>query len=121
MNRIMNGKRIVLALIVAAFCGAFCAYGTISAQIPGLVITAALLASIFYERLLIGLVIGLADSVVFVKKHRMLNAVLRGAFFGAVVSFSMAVQNLSTGGTVLIGFGIVYGIVIDTIATKFGS
>ena len=117
----MDNRRLIIALVVAACCGAFCAYGTLSAQIPGLVITTALLANVFYERILIGLVIGLADSVVFVKKHRMLNAVLRGAFFGAIVSFSMAVWNLSAGGAVLIGFGVVYGIVIDTIATKFGS
>lgn len=68
----MNGKRIVIATVIGLLCGLFCAYGTAKMEDPGFVITTGLLAAIVYNRVLIGVVIGIADDI-------KLHPVLRGA------------------------------------------
>ena len=118
----MNWKRLIVALVVGALCGLFCAYGTSqldpeSIGIPGFEITFALLAATFYNRLLIGLVIGLSGGIVFLK-GKLANAALRGAILGAIVTVAISFYG---GAEILIVFGIIYGIIIDVAATKFAG
>lgn len=114
----MNGKRIAIATTIGLLCGLFCAYGTlqIAESKPALVITTGLLALIVYNRILIGLFIGVADNIP-------LHPVIRGALIGALLSLAMAIMPMIdtglTDGLTLIAFGIVYGIIADVIATKF--
>ncbi len=107
----MNTKRIIIATAIGALCGIFCAYGTVW-KYPdqfGILI----LASIVYNRALIGFVIGIADNI---KAH----PAVRGAILGTIVSAAMAIP-AGNGGLILVAFGIVYGSIIDVIATKFAE
>jgi hypothetical protein len=112
----MKGRRMAISLVVAAIFGIFCAYGTSGVQIPDFQITMPYLATVFYSRLLIGFAIGLAGSAVLLK-GRYKNAALRGAIIGAVVSIGISIYG---GAEVFIAAGIIYGIVTDLVATRFG-
>ena len=113
----LDTKRMVISLLLAGLFGLFCAYGTATVEIPGLEVTMPLLATIFYGRLLIGFGVGLAGSWMIVQNETK-NAVIRGAIIGAVVTPVIALY----GGTeILMLSGIVYGIIIDVLATKIGK
>ena len=113
----MNTKRMGIALIVAALFGAFCAYGTYTADIPGFEVTLPYLLTIFYSRLMIGLVIGLSEDIKLLKNETQ-NSITRGALMGGIVSIGISFFG---GAEIFIAFGIVYGILTDFLATKFGS
>ena len=112
----MNAKRIAIATVIGLLTGLFCAYGTATMKDPNFVITTGLLASIVYNRVLIGLVIGIGDTI-------KLHPVLRGTLIGAVITMAMSIIPIidgdAMGGLILIAFGIVYGIIADVVATKF--
>lgn len=111
----MNIKRMIIAVIIAAVFGVFCAYGTSTVKIEGFEITLPYLLTIFYARVLIGLFVGLADNVNPLKgKYK--NSVLRGIIFGLLASIVIAFYG---GGEIFIIAGIIYGIIIDVIATRF--
>ena len=112
-----NTKRMVISVALAAFFGFFCAYGTSTVEIPGFTVTLPYLATIFWARLLIGFAIGLAGSWMIVN-NEMKNAVIRGAIIGAVIS---PVISFYGGAEVFIASGIVYGIITDVVATRFGK
>jgi len=111
----INGKRMLLSLLVAAFFGVFCAYGTSTVEIEGFAVTLPYLATIFYARLLMGFMIGLAGGVVFMKSA-LKNAVVRGAIIGAISSIVISFYG---GGEIFVMAGIVYGMITDVVATKF--
>jgi len=113
----MKPKRMTIALVVAAICGVFCAYGTSTVQIPGFQATMPYLLTIFYSRLLIGLVVGLAEDVK-VLKGALWNSIARGAIIGAIMSVGISFYG---GAQVFIPFGMIYGALADFLATKFGS
>ncbi len=113
----MNWKRLLIALVIAAIGGAFCAYGTTMIEIPGLVVDTPLLATIFYGRLMIGLLVGLAGGVVLIKGE-LKNAALRGAILGAIMSVGLGFYG---GMGVMVIAGTVYGLIADVLATKFGG
>ncbi len=113
----INWKRMVVSLLLAAFFGIGCAYGTSTVEIPGFEVTMPYLLTIFYARLLIGLVIGLSENVKLVAGD-MKNAALRGGIFGAIVTGVMAFYG---GAEIFIISGIVYGVITDILATKFGK
>ena len=114
----MNVKRFSIALILGAIAGFLCAYGTKMAVAEGtldLKLTDGILASVFYNRLLIGMVIGIAGGL-------SLTAWLRGLIIGVIVSLAMGITPLVDGNLhgmlVIVGAGAVYGLIIDFIASK---
>ena len=111
----MNKKRLIIALIISAFFGIFCAYGTATVEIEGLEITLPYLLTIFYARLLIGFLIGIGDNILIIK-NKYQNAAIRGALFGIIASIVISFYG---GGEFFIAFGIIYGIITDLIATQF--
>lgn len=113
----MKIKRMVISLTVAALFGIFCAYGTSTVEIPGFEITIPYLLTIFYGRLLLGLVIGLSGDIKLTKKES-LNSIIRGAIMGAIVSVGISFYG---GALPFIGFGLIYGAITDFLATRFGS
>ena len=115
----MNWKRLVIALAVGALCGMFCAYGTseLDPEEMGFGITTALLATTFYNRLLIGLVVGLAGGIVLLK-GQLANAALRGIILGAVVSVAIGFYG---GMEILVLFGALYGLIADVVATRLAG
>ena len=118
----MNKKRIIIATTIGLLCGLFCVYGTMmmvdKGELDSQLVTMGFLAFIVFNRMLIGFVIGVGDKI-------KLNCVLRGALIGAVVSLMMGIFSLLKGDIadtlVVIGFGVVYGIIVDVVATKFSK
>ena len=113
----MNVKRLLIALVFSALFGAFCAYGTSTVEIPDFEVTTPYLLTVFYARLLMGFFVGLCGGLTLVKK-KYLNAVLRGAIFGIITS---VVISFYGGAAIFIGAGVVYGVITDLLATRFGE
>jgi hypothetical protein len=114
----MNTKRVIIATVIGLLAGIFCATGTWMMAEKGELTffpTLGLLASIVYNRVLIGMFIGYGDNI-------KLHPVARGAFFGLVVTMAMSIIPIFDGdlmgGLSLMPFGIVYGIIIDVVATR---
>ena len=114
----MNPKRVLIATVVGALCGVFCAWGTSQIKEPSFPVTAGVLVSVFYNRLLIGFFVGLADNV-------KLHSVIRGALIGIIITMAMSIipiiDGQVTGGIMFLIPGIIYGILADVIATKFSK
>jgi hypothetical protein len=111
----MNLKRLIIALIISAIFGIFCAYGTSTIEIEGFEVTLPYLLTIFYARLLIGFFVGIGDHIELLK-HKYKNSIARGAFFGIISSIVIAFYG---GGEIFIVFGIIYGVITDLIASRF--
>jgi hypothetical protein len=106
----INTRRIKISLALGVVAGAICLYGTLTG-VPG-VLTLPILATIFYDRVLLGFVVGIAYGL-------KIHPLIRGAIIGAVVSLLIAIPSGIIGGALLMGAGVVYGIVTDLVATKF--
>jgi len=107
----MNIRRIGISLLMGAILGVFCIIGArlrFEGQLDNIY-----LFSFWFNRVIIGLVIGLASKCFTLPK-----ALFRGAILGAFVSFAFY---SSTGFLDPVGFiaGIVYGIIIEFVAFKF--
>lgn len=103
----MMNKRLMYGLILGAILGVFCILGA-SLRMPGELSTTYLFA-FWFNRLLMGLVIGL-----FNRPKSIQVGLIRGVLLGAFVSFAFysATEFLD-----LMGFlaGIVYGIIIESV------
>ncbi|MGB2698322.1 MAG: hypothetical protein WBD28_10755 [Candidatus Zixiibacteriota bacterium] len=114
----MNPKRVIIATVVGALCGLFCAWGTSQIKDPSFPVTTGLLVSVFYNRLLIGFFVGVADNI-------KLHSVIRGAFIGAIITMAMSIipiiDGQVMGGIMFLIPGIIYGILADVIATRFSK
>ncbi|MBS7623878.1 hypothetical protein KEJ39_09465 [Candidatus Bathyarchaeota archaeon] len=113
----MKAKRMAISLLVAGLFGVFCAYGASNVQIPGFQVTMPYLMTVFYSRLLIGLVTGLAGDVKLIKRE-LWNSIVRGAVLGAIMSVGISFFG---GAHLLIPLGMIYGAITDFLATRFGS
>ena len=103
-------KRFLVSIIAGAILGVVCVVG---AQIrSSFDYSTAYLFSFWFNRLLMGIVIGLLVVEPNIKK-----ALLRGAIIGIVISFAFY---SSTGFNDHIGFlvGAVYGVIIEFVAIK---
>jgi len=107
----MMTKRINVSLLVGAVLGVFCIIGALVRS--GFQIENYLLFSLWYNRLLMGLVIGLPWP-----KIGMPKLLVRGAVLGLIVSFAFY---SSTGFADIVSFlaGIVYGMIIEYLAFRF--
>jgi len=104
-------KRLPVALITGAVLGIFCIIGAmVRFQFQKDFIY---LFSLWYNRLLMGMVIGLCPS-----GGKLPAALLRGVFLGILVSLAFFA---ATGFTDVISFaaGAVYGIIIEAVAVRF--
>jgi hypothetical protein len=111
----INIKRMVITLILGLLAGIICAGGTVMGNNPNFQITIEYLIYLVYNRIILGLVIGLAENVKIIK-HELANSIIRGALLGAIVSTILVIIP----GLVAFSFviaGIVFGIFIDLIAT----
>jgi hypothetical protein len=109
----MFTRRMLICIITGAILGVVCIIG---AQVrSGFERDAVYLFSFWFNRLLMGIVIGLAWS-----KLNTIQAIARGALLGLLVSFAFY---SSTGFADIIGFiaGIVYGIIIEYAALRLGD
>ncbi|CZQ99441.1 Hypothetical protein Tpal_2372 [Trichococcus palustris] len=109
----MLTKRMKVCITAGAVLGIVCIIG---AQLrSGFGRDASYLFAFWYNRLLMGVVIGLAGGNLGLPK-----ALGRGALLGFFVSFAFY---SATGFDDVIGFlaGIVYGIIIEYVAVKYGQ
>ncbi len=106
-------KRLRDSLLLGAVLGIFCIIG-IGLRL-GFEGNALFLFSAWYNRVILGLVIGLAAPLVFIKGSA--NRFIRGGVLGLLVSFAWFA---STDFIDPLGFaaGIVYGVIIDALITN---
>jgi hypothetical protein len=107
-------KRVLIATITGGLLGIFCIIG-ISLRM-GYLGNELFIFATWINRVVMGFVIGLAGRFMFKKKSNLVC--LRGAILGLIISGSFYI---ATSFKDLPGFfaGIVYGIIIDYIATKY--
>ncbi|TDO92031.1 hypothetical protein DFR79_10857 [Halanaerobium saccharolyticum] len=103
-------KKLKVSIITGALLGIICIIGGgIRMGYSG---SGLYLFALWYNRLIMGILIGLT------KMKPGVNGLIRGGFFGFIVSLAFY---LSTGMTDLISFlaGIIYGVIIVAAARKF--
>jgi hypothetical protein len=107
-----NNKRLLIAIIAGSILGIFCILG-MGIRL-GFFGNEIFLASAWFNRLIMGIIIGLSGHINLSRRY---NTSIRGAFFGLLISFAWF---LSTGFRDFTGFlaGIIYGIIIDYVATR---
>jgi len=115
----MNVKRIGLATILGAVLGIFCIIGA-SGRVGGWVGNEIILIGLWYNRVIMGLLIGFAGTLELISKGKSakwLNAILRGVILGFLVSlqFYLSTKFLDLQ-TFIAGFA--YGIIIDVVSTS---
>ena len=106
-------KRMLIALGSGAVLGVFCIIGaSIRLGWSG---NQLLIISLWYNRLVMGLMIGLAANLKLVQGES--NWILRGAFLGLVVS---AAYFLTAGASDWVSFlaGVVYGVIIEYVLRR---
>ncbi len=111
-------KRIGLATLIGAVLGIFCILGA-GGRVGGWKGNEILLIGLWYNRVIMGLLIGFAGDLQLIKKSnssKWLSSIIRGAILGLLVSLQFY---LSTNLLDLLSFlaGILYGIVIDFLCT----
>ena len=113
MMKSMFTKRMKACIASGAILGVFCIVG--ASLRSGFQSDAYFLFALWYNRLIMGLVIGLAGG-----NLRWPKVIGRGALFGLIISFAFY---SSTGFHDVVSFlaGIVYGIVIEYIAFKYND
>jgi hypothetical protein len=117
----VNGKRLGIALLSGALLGILCIIG-VGARIPGgYLLNIVFLIGMWYNRVIMGLVIGLADEIIFIKGEntRMwANSIVRGLLFGVLVSVAIFLSTEFRDLPSLFA-GMAYGVIIDLVATAF--
>ncbi|MBN2374429.1 hypothetical protein JXL19_11650 [bacterium] len=111
----MLKKRIITALITGAFLGLICIIGG-GLRAGGFTGNGLYLFAMWYNRLIMGLVIGLAGDWKII--NSVLNRYVRGGLLGFVISSAFF---LSTGMQDTVAFlaGIVYGVIIEYTARRY--
>jgi hypothetical protein len=119
VDDMVNYRRLSISVLTGALLGVLCIIG-VGARIPGGYLpNIVFLIGMWYNRVIMGLLIGLAGDIQILKSEnasKLGNAFLRGLIFGILVSSAIF---LSTEFRDLLSFfaGIAYGIIIDIIAT----
>ena len=109
-------KRLIISIITGSLLGILCIIGL--SYRMGFEGNEMLIAATWFNRFIMGVVIGLAGKLKITKSN--LNHLFRGALLGLLISFSLYI---ATGFIDTPGFiaGIIYGIIIDLIATKYAK
>jgi hypothetical protein len=117
----MNAKRLAIALITGALLGILCIIG-VGTRLPGgIPANLIYLIGMWYNRLIMGLVIGLVEEITLItgKGNRIwINALLRGLIFGVLISSAIFLSTEFRDLPALFA-GIIYGLIIDLVATAF--
>lgn len=116
MNKLL--KRVGIATFLGAILGVFCILGQ-SQRMPAnpLPNATVYLIAAWYNRVIMGILIGFAGEWQIVQKSTLLNAVVRGAILGIIVSVSFGLLQQRV--EIMYFFaGIVWGILNDSVTTK---
>lgn len=107
-------KRVIYSTLFGAVLGIFCIIGAI--QRFGYNGNEIFFIALWYNRIIMGFVIGLSGKIVIVKGKR--NSIIRGVILGAVIGGEFF---LASGMKDINGFyaALVYGLLIDFVVTAF--
>ncbi|MBU0494127.1 MAG: hypothetical protein KKA73_23975 [Chloroflexi bacterium] len=112
---LQKNRRLIVSLITGALLGLVCVVG-VGWRVGGLAGNEWFLFAMWYNRVIMGLVIGLAADLEFV--HHPANRYIRGLILGALVSaaifFSTEMRDIPA-----LFAGIVYGPIIEFVARWF--
>ncbi|MFX1537710.1 MAG: hypothetical protein ACFFDI_26230 [Promethearchaeota archaeon] len=112
----MNIKRIILGIIFGVVAGILCVFGNILLT-PSWTGNEGFLVIAFWNRVILGLLIGFAGDLKLVQSETApLNAIIRGAIFGAIVSLHLAFFS-NVFSFLFFLMGIVFGAAIDLLGT----
>jgi hypothetical protein len=106
-------KRAVIGLLSGAVLGVFCILGLNIRM--GNQVTGMFLFATWLNRVVMGMIIGFYSPI----SKKIIQAALRGASLGLIVSLSFYVATDFLDSTGFIA-GIFYGVIIDIICTKYG-
>lgn len=114
----MNVKRLGLATLLGAVLGIFCIIGA-SGRVGGWVGNEILLIGLWYNRVIMGILIGFAGTLELIKnrtKSKWINSILRGLILGLLVSLQFFLSTVFLDPPTFLA-GIAYGVIIDLITT----
>ena len=113
----MKWKRFWIGTGMGAILGIFCIIG-VSQRIPVSVENPVMyLAAAWYNRVTMGIIIGLAGEIEIIPKKSFINALIRGALIGAIVSVNFGILS-QTPEYMFFAAGIMFGIINDVVTTK---
>lgn len=104
-------KRISISILLSCILGIFCVVGVSIRR--NITFTDLVLWQIFYNRIILGIVVGLSGWI-------KAKPVIRGAVAGLIVSFSVYIGS-GFSDPVTFFAGIIYGVIIDLVATKYSE
>ncbi len=110
--------RTLISAGLGAILGVFCIIG-VSQRIPVVILTSSsiYLLGAWYNRLIMGIMIGLAGEFHFLnEKYHILESIIRGTIIGAIISVSFSFLSQLPTWTYFFA-GIAYGLVIDLVST----
>jgi hypothetical protein len=112
----INLKRLIICVLLGLLSGIICAVGSSILQPTAYPVGINFIIYIIYNRIILGFMIGLIEDLKIIKS-KMVNSLLRGALFGALVSTIMVIiPELASINFLVVG--ILFGILIDLIASK---
>ena len=115
-------KRIGIATLLGAILGIFCILGA-SGRVGGWIGNEILLIGLWYNRVIMGLLIGFAGDLDLIKKgngSKWLNSTVRGTILGFLITLQFYLSTILLDLPTFLA-GIVYGIIIDLLSTLFTS
>ena len=107
----MKTSRLIVSTVMGALLGIICIIGG-STRAGGFAGNEVYLLAMWYNRVLIGLVVGFAG--VWFNLERPVTRCLRGALLGLIVSFAFYLTTQFRDTTAFIA-GIVYGIIVEVV------
>ena len=112
-------RRVAIATVTGAILGVACIIG-VGARIPGGYLpNIVFLIGMWYNRVIMGILIGFAGEMVLIKsasEKNLKNAVIRGLVFGVLVSLAIFLSTEFRDIPSLFA-GFAYGVIIDLVAT----
>ena len=111
----MKKRRIILSVLTGAVLGIFCIVG-VGTRI-GFDGNEMFLFAMWYNRVIMGLLIGLAYDLKFIDSDK--NYILRGLILGLLVSLAITFTSEFRDWPSFFA-GIVYGVIIDFVGTRLG-
>ena len=111
-------RRMGLALASGAALGVLCIIG-VGSRI-GFTGNESYLIGMWYNRVVMGLLIGLSSEIIIISDDEMKNAAIRGLFLGFFVTTAILLSASFKDYPSYVA-GLAYGIMIDIVATKYSS
>ena len=114
--KVPYSKRIRIGVLTGAMLGVLCIIG-VGTRL-GFSGNEVYLLGMWYNRVIMGLIVGLSEGVLIAEENMKYNSVFRGAIIGLIVSSAIF---LSTSFRDIPSFfaGILYGIIIDLVSTLY--